>query len=227
MTPLFEDQTHWKYLACNLLNYLTPDRIPKIIQRQETDYAYQDDQPTKDIPYISEVCLQHCAETNAATNSYEVVVKLWYPFYPNTVRTKAAGDNYDDGFGLRVAVCLNNYSIDACDPYLTANDWWDNTTAYSSPFSFTTNIGSMSYYNYDGKHPQFLCYTSPVANRITFGSTNPISAANGVYFEAQVVKAQGNTPYNSAGESNQQIYIVNQAMCRSRADGQDQCKSQR
>ena len=203
MTPLFEDPTLWKYVSCSLLNYLTPDRIPHIIQKQETDYAYEDDQGCKDTPLISEVCLQKVAGSGT-NNIYEVVIELWYMFYPHNVETT-------DGFGLRVCVCKNNFSIDPSpDPN---NGWWDYMIAnLPSPFSFTTTIGPMSYYNYDGQHPQFRCYTSPVSSRISFPGNAAISGANGIYFEAQVVKAQGNQAYNPAG--GQQIYLINQAMFR-------------
>ena len=202
LKPLYEDNTHWKYISCNVINYLDPDRIPQIIQKQETDYAYEDNQGYEDTPLISEVCLQKVAGSGT-NNIYEVAVELWYIFYPDTVETT-------DGFGLRVCICTNNFSIaPSSNP---ANGWWDANGVGNSQYSFTTAIGPMSFYNYDGQHPQFRCYTSPVSSRITFPGNVVISSNNPAWFEAQVVKAQGNQAYNPAG--GQQIYLINQAMCR-------------
>jgi hypothetical protein len=229
VTPLYEDPMHWKYVAANLINYLDPDRIPQIIQTQETDYQYEDDQGAEDTPLISEVCLQKVAGSGT-NNIYEVVVELWYIYYPNTVETT-------DGFGLLVAVTTNTTVNNGRGFFISpgpdisgdqnANDidgWWDIHGVYNSPNSFEASIGPMSYFNYDGQHPQFRCYTSPVANRISFPGEAPISTSHPVYFEAQIIKVQGNIAYNpsdstrgpatSMHPSGGNYYIINQAMAR-------------
>lgn len=66
------------HVAYNILNYISPGRIPKTDSAQ----PYRTDYGVKDVPLINEVVLQQIP--GAPSNHYGVAVELWYPFVPNT-----------------------------------------------------------------------------------------------------------------------------------------------
>jgi len=171
-------------VAWNIINYTDPNRIP-----QSDDPSPWIAGPVEDVPLINEIIVRPVATNGAgpATNEYEVVVELWYPFVPREVSP-------EDEFEIQVAVSENPVPSEICS---SSNDI---LRAASSNWSFRLPVSSMIY----GTATEFLCFTSPPSARISFtDGTNllPLSETRPIWLMVRVAQ---NTP--------QGVMPVDQAM---------------
>ena len=133
-------------IASAILDYIDTDRIPQRL-----------DAISEAVPLINEIALQQ-----TATNNYQFVVELWFPFFPTVVAPS-------DGFSLKMDV----YSPATNTPLIPED---------------TRGIAAMQYRTAN----EFLTFTSSVFSvRDASNNVVPISTNNPVWFQSRVVITNG------------------------------------
>jgi hypothetical protein len=167
-------------VTLNIINYLDENRIP-----QNVAEPWVHTEGTEDVPLINEIAYQK--HPGGGQTDFEVVVEVWYPFYPNVCQPFPV-----DGFGLQIGVFdhLESAEPTGTSPFTALPetplgkaraDW--SVGIPSAPIStpYPLNMAFYPSNNADGVYlSQFVCVTSPI-----------ITVTNDIYVMATVTKKEG------------------------------------
>jgi len=154
-------------VACNIIGYLDPDRIPQGILDDPNGNPVTDPWTKTEggeaIPLINEIVLQKTVpdkdpDNPVISNRYEFAVEYWYPFAPTMVQPK-------DRFFSQICVFTNNWGNPKNIAGIPAPPSQLTITNYAAQkFSFRFDISNMVY----ATPTEFLCITSPLTKKISF-----------------------------------------------------------